>query len=98
MAIDLARAENRLRIEWEDGTISEFPGEQLRWACPCAECRGEMGSGGRLDRVEDLPGPELQLQDARLIGQYALGLGFASGHATGIYTFRYLRGLQHFPA
>ena len=57
-----------------------------------------MGSGGRLDRVEDLPGPELQLQDARLIGQYALGLGFASGHATGIYTFRYLRGLQHFPA
>ncbi len=52
-----------------------------------------MGSGGLLDRVKDLPAPELQLQDARLIGQYAVGLGFASGHATGIYTFRYLRSL-----
>jgi DUF971 family protein len=28
-----------------------------------------------------------------LIGQYALQIGFASGHATGIYTFRYLRNL-----
>jgi DUF971 family protein len=53
-----------------------------------------MGSGGLLDRVKDLPAPELHVQDARLIGQYAVGLGFASGHATGIYTFRYLRSLK----
>ncbi len=52
-----------------------------------------MGSGGLLDRVKELPPNELQLQDARLIGQYALGIGFASGHSTGIYTFRYLRSL-----
>ncbi len=52
-----------------------------------------MGSGGRLDRVRELPPDELKLADARLIGQYALALGFASGHATGIYTFRYLRSL-----
>jgi len=52
-----------------------------------------MGSGGLLDRVRELPPAELQLADARLIGQYALALGFASGHSTGIYTFRYLRGL-----
>lgn len=56
-----------------------------------------MGSGGLLDRVRELPEAELQLQDARLIGQYALGLGFASGHSTGIYTFRYLRSLSSDP-
>ena len=28
-----------------------------------------------------------------LVGQYALQIAFASGHATGIYTFRYLRQL-----
>jgi DUF971 family protein len=27
------------------------------------------------------------------VSQYALQLGFASGHGTGIYTFRYLRAL-----
>jgi DUF971 family protein len=33
------------------------------------------------------------LTDVGLIGQYALQIGFASGHATGIFTFRYLRSL-----
>jgi DUF971 family protein len=50
-----------------------------------------MGSGGRLDSARELPKEELTVQDARLIGQYAIALSFASGHATGIYTFRYLR-------
>jgi len=53
-----------------------------------------MGSGGRLDSAKELPPDELKVQDARLIGQYAVALSFASGHATGIYTFRYLRGLD----
>ncbi|HEX6348166.1 MAG TPA: DUF971 domain-containing protein [Candidatus Dormibacteraeota bacterium] len=97
VSVDLVRAENRLLVEWEDGARSAWSGDQLRWACPCAECRGEMGSGGLLDRVRELPEAELQLQDARLIGQYALGLGFASGHSTGIYTFRYLRSLSSDP-
>ena len=52
-----------------------------------------MGSGGRLDLARELPPAELQVQDARLIGQYAIALSFASGHSTGIYTFRYLRSL-----
>jgi Gamma-butyrobetaine hydroxylase-like, N-terminal len=32
--------------------------------------------------------------DVGLFGQYALQIGFESGHATGIYTFRYLRMLD----
>jgi DUF971 family protein len=35
----------------------------------------------------------LRLADVRLVGQYALQIGFASGHDTGIYTFARLKGL-----
>ena len=36
----------------------------------------------------------LDLKDVTLVGQYALQIAFDSGHATGIYTFPYLRGLK----
>jgi DUF971 family protein len=87
------RAENALEIAWADGGHTRHLGAQLRWACPCAECRGEAGSPGRLDAARELPEDELRVTDVALVGQYALGIAFASGHATGIYTFRYLRTL-----
>jgi DUF971 family protein len=92
--VDLVQAENALEIAWEDGARTRLPGAVLRWACPCAECRGEAGSPGRLDAVRELGEDELRLTDVALIGQYALQIAFASGHGTGIYTFRYLRQLQ----
>jgi DUF971 family protein len=93
VSVDLVRVENLLLIEWDDGGRSRFTGERLRWACPCAECRGEAGAPGRLDAEPDLADPELRLADVVLIGQYALQIAFESGHATGIYTFRHLRSL-----
>jgi DUF971 family protein len=87
------RADNRLEIAWEDGARTRYTGAELRWACPCAECRGEAGIPGRLDAVRELGDDELLVTDVGLIGQYALQIGFASGHATGIFTFRYLRSL-----
>ena len=93
VSVDLVRAENLLLIVWDDRARSRLSGERLRWACPCAECRGEGGVPGRLAAVRELADDELRLTDVGLIGQYALQIGFASGHATGIYTFRYLRSL-----
>jgi DUF971 family protein len=52
-----------------------------------------MGAPGRLDSAADLPEEELHLENAELIGQYALQIGFRSGHATGLYTFAALRRL-----
>lgn len=91
--MDLVRADNLLEIAWEDGARTRHSGPQLRWACPCAECRGEGGGAGRLDTASSLPEEELQVTDVSLVGQYGLQIGFASGHATGIYTFRHLRTL-----
>jgi DUF971 family protein len=82
-----------MEITWEDGTQSTYTAEQLRWACPCAECRGEAGMQGRLSRVKTLSEEELRIRDVTLVGQYALQIAFDSGHATGIYTFSLLRRL-----
>ncbi|TMC53846.1 MAG: DUF971 domain-containing protein [Chloroflexi bacterium] len=82
-----------MEIAWEDGVQSTYSAEQLRWACPCAECRGEGGSPGRLSRVKTLSDAELRLKDVTLVGQYALQIAFESGHATGLYTFSMLRQL-----
>ena len=87
------RGDNQLLIAWEDGSQSRLGGRRLRWACPCAECRGEGGAPGRLDEARELADPELRLADVVLVGQYALQIAFQSGHATGIYTFRHLRSL-----
>jgi len=86
-----------LTISWEDGAVTTYTGRQLRWACPCAECRGEAGVPGRLDGVSTLGEDEQKVTDVGLIGQYALQIGFANGHATGIYTFRYLKSLAELP-
>lgn len=82
-----------MEITWEDGRRTTYTGEQLRWACPCAECRGEGGAAGRLSRVTKLSDEELRIRDVTLVGQYAFQIAFESGHAHGIYTFPYLRRL-----
>jgi DUF971 family protein len=83
-----------MEITWEGGEHTSYTGERLRWACPCAECRGEAGAPGRLARVKTLPDEELRIHNVTLVGQYALQIGFDSGHNTGLYTFTYLRGLD----
>jgi DUF971 family protein len=90
-----------MEITWENGGNTTYSGEQLRWACPCAECRGEAGAPGRLSRVKSLSADELRISDVTLVGQYALQVAFESGHNTGIYTFALLRQLaeqEHPPA
>jgi DUF971 family protein len=46
---------------------------------------------GRLSRVKALGDAELRIADVTLVGQYALQIAFESGHATGLYTFPYLK-------
>ena len=82
-----------MEITWEDGACTTYTGERLRWACPCAECRGEAGLPGRLSRIKELNDDELRIAEVKLVGQYAVQIAFASCHASGIYTYRYLRGL-----
>jgi DUF971 family protein len=52
-----------------------------------------MGAPGRLAQVRELSAEDGTLAEVVLVGQYAVQIGFASGHSTGIYTFRNLRSM-----
>ena len=74
-------------IEWSDGSQTSIPHEILRGYCPCATCQGHSG------KIEFREGGNLELRDIRRVGNYALALGWADGHDSGIYSFEYLHKL-----
>lgn len=87
------RAGGTLTIGWDDEHLSVFSLAALRWACPCAVCAGEWGRPGRLAGLELLPPDELSLVDVHLVGPYGITPIWASGHASGIYSYDYLRSI-----
>jgi DUF971 family protein len=93
---DLQHIGGELAIKWPDGTESYIPLEKLRRACPCAGCKGETDVLGNLHKN---PGQKLTAADFELVriatvGGYAIQPVWADGHATGIFSFDYLRQLS----
>ena len=91
--IDIQRIGEELAIKWDDGTESFITLEKLRRHCPCAGCKGEMDIMGNLYK-----GPEIKLSPAAYqlrridyVGTYALQPVWADGHATGLFSFDYLK-------
>jgi DUF971 family protein len=91
--IDIQRIGAELALKWEDGTETFIPLEKLRRACPCAACQGEKDIMGKVHRGPDRPlGPRsFELTRIDRVGTYALQPVWGDGHATGLYTFEYLR-------
>lgn len=93
-----------LQISWSDGTTQQLPSEALRRNCPCAGCREARGDDTHakpltgkkrsLTIVQNTIEQELSLSEIWGVGQYAIGLRWADGHDTGIYTFDYLRAIN----
>jgi DUF971 family protein len=92
-AISAERATRTLTIEWADGATSRISFEALRWACPCAVCKGEGGQPGALQFTSALTPQQTEMNDLRGVGLYAVAPLWADGHDTGIYPFRLLREL-----
>jgi len=82
-------------IVWNDSREDYFDLEKLRRACPCATCQGE---GNVLISARPTPQNYLpasfELRGWQYIGGYGVQLQWADGHATGIYSFDYLRQLS----
>ena len=91
VGVEADEASGRLTIRWSDGSATSYGIEWLRWQCPCALCRGEMGMPGRLQSVQSLSKQETTLVDAQPIGRYGIMLFWADGHHDGIYTYDWLR-------
>lgn len=93
----LNKREGYLQIEWDDGQMCQYPLPELREACPCVECRGGHAFMGSAYDPDNL----LELKSARSysvvslvqVGNYAIQPTWDDGHATGIYTWEYLRKL-----
>ena len=83
--------DERFRISWDDGHVSDYPFRLLRQQCRCASCRDEF-TGKPLIDPESVPA-DLKASKATLVGNYALAFQFSDGHGTGIYTFEMLREL-----
>ncbi len=94
--LDLKK-DTALTITWDDGRESVYPIAVLRRLSPSAdmrELRKQMvknpltilPSGGGTGSVTAL--------NAELVGNYAIKISFSDGHATGIYTWDYLREID----
>jgi DUF971 family protein len=82
---------DRFSIRWADDAVSEFEAPFLRRHCACAGCVNEWTGAQMLDpeSVSDT----VKIEQAKLVGRYALNFKFSDNHETGIYSFKYLREL-----
>ena len=87
--IRVDRAEKALEIDFEDGPTYRYPAELLRVESPSAEVQGHGATHKAI-----VPGKrDVGIVEVEPIGHYAIRIRFDDGHATGIYTWRYLEEL-----
>ena len=100
------KRDEKLEVDFQDGHRCVYSLSYLRAMCPCAGCRTvREGSGGAAAEGEApapkkkplltiLPGnyaAPLKAVAAERVGNYALRIEWSDNHASGIYSFDYLR-------
>ena len=96
---DLQHIGGELAIKWEDGSESFIALEKLRRCCPCAGCKGEVDVMGNVYKNPEQPLAPAAFKLARIVnvGTYAVQPVWADGHASGIYSFDYLKRVAELP-
>jgi DUF971 family protein len=91
--VDIQRIGGELAVKWADGSESFIPLEKLRRACPCAGCQGEVDILGQLHKGPEaaLPPTAFELVRVASVGGYAIQPVWGDGHASGLYSFDYLK-------
>lgn len=97
------RQARQMTVRWSDGHTSVYPFALLRFACPCAQCRGghENMRPEPDPQVFSLPPedtPATRLRNVEAVGSYGLTIEWEDGHHYGIYNWSYLRKLCPCPA
>lgn len=91
--VDITPFPRELAIRWDDGREDFLPLETLRRFCPCAGCLGEKDIFGTTYKPPERPyGPHsFELRKLSPVGGYAVQPSWGDGHATGLYTWEWLR-------
>ncbi len=90
LPVALERRDDGILVTWDRaGHEALFGARALRLACPCAACVDEI-SGRPLLEPSRVP-PDVKPLQVGLVGAYALRVVWSDGHATGLYTFDWLR-------
>jgi len=91
--VDIQAIGEELAVKWEDGSESFIALEKLRRHCPCAGCKGEVDVMGNVYKNPDRPlsAEAFRLVRVAQVGGYAVQPVWADGHASGIYSFDYLK-------
>jgi DUF971 family protein len=94
--LDIQPIGSELAIKWDDGSENFIALEKVRRCCPCAGCKGETDIMGNVYKNpgQKLPSSSFQLIRIASVGGYAIQPVWADGHATGIYSFDYLRRIS----
>lgn len=93
--LDLQQIGEELAIKWEDGGESFIPLEKLRRHCPCAGCKGEVDIMGNVYKNPERPltAAAFKLRQIVTVGGYAVQPIWEDGHATGIYSYDFLKNI-----
>ena len=87
-----------LTIEWADGSTSYYSIAYLRKMSPSADMRN-LRDEMKKNPLTVLPsgpsrGGAIVAESAELVGNYAIKIAFSDGHATGLYSWEYLREID----
>ena len=88
----IEESDSEISIVWSDDAETKYNAAELRRNCPCAGCVNEW-TGEKILRDESVS-DELSFTHTSIVGRYALNFHFSDGHDTGIFTFKFLRGLS----
>lgn len=80
-----------IELHWSDGRVERVSNRALRLACSCALCVDEMSREPVLDPAS-VP-DDIHALELWTIGNYALGVSWSDGHATGYFPFQTIQAL-----
>lgn len=84
--IRVAADKRALTVGFDGGERVEIPAELLRVESPSAEVQGHSAAGKQVVAGKG----KVAIASVEPVGNYAVRIGFDDGHATGLYTWRYL--------
>lgn len=95
--IKVDRPDRSVIVTWQDDHESKYGFSLLRYACPCAECRGHGNMGQEPpSEVFTMPSEDSErtrIENLEAVGSYAVTILWQDGHHYGIYNWDFLRAL-----